>query len=123
MLDPKVKDYSFPIDVFSLSVLIYYVCNFTMPHRDKIFELPADYSKELQDLIEKCHSENPVDRPILAGLLLNPLLEDKVTLRRYKVKDLSHAERRGGAKLYFNYDAFEFDKTIAGKREYVKSKV
>ena len=72
------KDYSFPIDLYSTAIIAFRTCSFLDPLAKG--PIPNCYSKELAMIIHKCRSKKPVDRPVLAELVIHPLFRPYITL-------------------------------------------
>ncbi len=78
MLKGIAINYSFPIDLFSLAVAARRAATFDSARSRE--PLPGRFSAELRDLISACFSEKAVDRPVLAELILHPLIRPHITL-------------------------------------------
>ena len=68
----------------------------------------------------------PVDRPVLAGIVLDPLFREFITLtpyneRRYEKEDIGHEQ---GAGSYADYSGFLIGSdTFAGVRTWQKGQI
>ena len=87
----NAKDYSFPIDIYTLAIVAHRLCNMFVGHEEGLeelnqenFSIPARYSDKLSVMLKTWMAPNPVDRPVLAEIALDPLFSDFFTLKRYR---------------------------------------
>ena len=101
----NIKDYSFPIDMYSLALVAHRICNLFTGQEDTLkthiserkdvvkrteitqenFSIPTThYSENLANMIKSWLAPNPIDRPVLAEVALDPLFAEFITLKPYK---------------------------------------
>ena len=99
----NAKDYSFPIDIYSLGLVAHRICNLFTGKEDKFktqikegkevvkrieitqenFSIPAHYSDNLAAMFKSWLAPNPVDRPVLSEVALDPLFREFITIKPY----------------------------------------
>ena len=85
-----MRTYSFPSDIQVLGLVAHRLRNLITGKEDNIvevtqenFSIPDCYSPELATMIKSWLAPKPVDRPVLAGIILDPLFREFITLTPY----------------------------------------
>jgi len=92
--ESEAKQYSFPIDIYSLALVAHRLCNL-YTGKEKMFKednfevtqenfsIPSHYSKGFSDMLKSWLAPKDVDRPVLAEIAIDPLFKEFITLEPY----------------------------------------
>jgi len=87
--ESSAKDYSFPIDMYSLAIVVHRMCNLHTGKEmqedvtQENFTIPPHFSENLVAMLKSWLAPKAVDRPILAEVALDPLFREFITLEPY----------------------------------------
>jgi len=84
------------------------------------FSIPARFGEDLPVILKKCLENKPVDRPVLAEMVMDPLFREFISLKPFN-KRLPMNEEAG---RYADHDGFLIgENTFAGRRTYENGQV
>jgi len=84
------------------------------------FSIPARFGEDLPVILKKCLENKPVDRPVLAEMVMDPLFREFITLKPFNewIYDNYGKIEHGGGN-YADHDGFMIgENTFAGKRTF-----
>ena len=86
--------------------------------------IPDRYDRRLLELIKKCLATKPVERPVLAEMILDPLFREFITLKPFNERLSKENETEPSCGKYADHDGFLIgENTFAGRRTWEKGQV